>query len=68
MINLALAKILAVLARKSEKATLNEYEAQLYEASSRYLTSSLRFAEMTLQASLLKAERELDDEIDKLSA
>lgn len=41
--------------------TLNEFEHQLYESASSYLTTFLKFQRTILQASLLEAESKLND-------
>lgn len=54
-------KLLNVLAAKATRRTLNEFEAQLYEASSRYVTTILKFQDVTSQSAIIKAERDLDE-------
>lgn len=59
---LQLCKVLAV---KAARGTLNEFEQQLYEATSRFLSTVLKFQEACSQSALIKAERELNDLFQK---
>lgn len=54
-------QVAEILAEKSTRTTLNEFETQLYEASSRFATTVLRFKDVCSQSAILKAEQELHE-------